>query len=72
MECKDILLKAFKDDNILSLSSWIEKKGIEFFEHAKKEGSEIVVAKMKEGINYNGKHKLLDNIKVMQDKDLLV
>lgn len=73
MERKAILTKAVKEGYNLSVSRWIEKNGIAFFELAKKENLEGIVAKKKNGLYHIGK-KTYDwiKIKVMQDEDLLV
>lgn len=73
MERKAILSKAVTEGHNLSVSRWIEKNGIAFFELAKKEDLEGIVAKKKDGLYYIGK-RTSDwiKIKVMQDEDLLV
>ncbi|MCM1439747.1 MAG: DNA ligase [Roseburia sp.] len=73
MERKAILSKAVKEGNNLSISRWIEKNGIAFFELSKKENLEGIVAKKKDGLYHIGKrtHDWI-KIKVMQDEDLLV
>ena len=57
----------------MSVSRWIEKNGVAFFELAKKENLEGIVAKKKNGLYHIGK-RTSDwiKIKVMQDEDLLV
>ena len=73
MERKEILSKAVTEGHNLSVSRWIEKNGIAFFELAKKENLEGIVAKKKNGLYHIGK-RTFDwiKIKVMQDEDLLV
>lgn len=73
MERKAILSKAVTEGHNLSVSRWIEKNGIAFFELAKKENLEGIVAKKKDGLYHIGK-RTSDwiKIKVMQDEDLLV
>ncbi len=57
----------------MSISRYIEGKGIAFFNLAKDQDLEEVVAKRKEGLYHIGK-RTSDwiKIKVMQDEDLLV
>lgn len=73
MERKAVLSEAVKEGNNLSISRWIEKNGIAFFELAKKEDLEGIIAKKKDGLYHIGKrtHDWI-KIKVMQDEDLLV
>lgn len=73
MERKAILSKAVTEGHNLSVSRWIEKNGVAFFELAKKENLEGIVAKKKDGLYHIGK-RTSDwiKIKVMQDEDLLV
>lgn len=73
MERKEILSKAVTEGHGLSISRYIEKNGIAFFELAKQEQLEGIVAKKKNGIYHIGKrtHDWV-KIKVMQDEDLLV
>lgn len=73
MERKEYLSKAITEGHNLSISRYIEKNGIAFFELAKKENLEGVVAKKKDGLYHIGK-RTSDwiKIKVMQDEDLLV
>ncbi len=73
MERKEILSKAVKEGHNLSVSRWIEKNGVAFFELAKKENLEGIVAKKKDGLYFIGKRTSeWIKIKVMQDEDLLV
>lgn len=70
---KEILSKEVTEGYNLSISRWIEKSGIAFFELAKKENLEGIVAKKKNGLYYIGKRTSeWIKIKVMQDEDLLV
>jgi len=73
LERKEILHKAVTEGNGLNVSRYIEKNGIAFFELAKQEQLEGIVAKKKDGLYHIGKrtHDWV-KIKVMQDKDLLV
>ena len=73
MERKAVLSKAVKEGNNISVSRWIERNGVAFFELAKKEDLEGIVAKKKDGLYHIGK-KTSDwiKIKVMQDEDLLI
>ena len=73
MERKEYLSKAVTEGHNLSLSRWIEKNGVAFFELAKKESLEGIVAKKKDGLYHIGKRTSeWIKIKVMQDEDLLV
>lgn len=73
MERKQILSKAVTEGHNLSVSRWIERNGVAFFELAKKENLEGIVAKKKDGLYYIGKRTSeWIKIKVMQDEDLLV
>lgn len=73
MERKEILSKAVTEGHNLSVSRWIEKNGVAFFELAKKENLEGIVAKKKDGLYFIGKRiSEWIKIKVMQDEDLLV
>ena len=73
MERKAILSKAVTEGYNLSVSRWIEKNGVAFFELAKKENLEGIVAKKKDGLYQIGKRTSeWIKIKVMQDEDLLV
>lgn len=73
MERKDILSKVVTEGHGLSISRYIEKNGKAFFELAKQEQLEGIVAKKKDGLYHIGKrtHDWV-KIKVMQDEDLLV
>ncbi len=73
IERKEILHKAVTEGYGLSVSRYIEKNGIAFFELAKQEQLEGIVAKKKDGLYHIGKrtHDWV-KIKVMQDEDLLV
>lgn len=72
-ERKEILRKAVTEGHGLSISRYIEKNGIAFFELAKQEQLEGIVAKKKDGLYHIGKraHDWV-KIKVMQDEDLYV
>ncbi|MCM1438722.1 MAG: DNA ligase [Roseburia sp.] len=73
MERKAILEKAVTEGHNLSISRYIEEKGIAFFELAEKENLEGIVSKKKDGLYHIGKktHDWI-KVKVMQDEDLLV
>ena len=73
MERKAILSQNVKEGNGMSISRYIEEKGIAFFELAKKESLEGIVSKKKDGLYHIGKktHDWI-KVKVMQDEDLLV
>ena len=73
MERKEMLNKAVTEGHGLSISRYIEKNGIAFFELAKQEKLEGIVAKKKDGLYHIGKrtHGWV-KIKVMQDEDLFV
>ncbi len=73
MERKEYLSKTVTEGHNLSVSRWIERNGIAFFELTKKEDLEGIVAKKKDGLYHIGK-RTSDwiKIKVMQDEDLLV
>lgn len=72
-ERKDILCKAVTEGHGLSITRYIEKSGKAFFELAKQEQLEGIVAKKKDGHYHIGKrtHDWV-KIKVMQDEDLYV
>lgn len=73
MKRKDILSKAVTEGHNLSISRFIEKNGIAFFELAKQEELEGIVAKKKDGLYHIGKRsREWIKIKVMQDEDLLI
>ena len=73
MERKEYLSKAVEEGLNLSISRWIERNGVVFFELAKKENLEGIVAKKKDGLYHIGKRTSeWIKIKVMQDEDLLV
>lgn len=73
MKRKEYLSKAVTEGHNLSVSRWIERNGVAFFELAKKEDLEGIVAKKKDGLYHIGK-RTSDwiKIKVMQDEDLLI
>ena len=72
-ERKVMLNKAVTEGHGLSVSRYIEKNGKDFFELAKQEQLEGIVAKKKDGLYHIGKrtHDWV-KIKVMQDEDLYV
>ena len=73
IERKAILSKEVTEGYNLSISRWIENSGIAFFELAKKENLEGIVAKKKDGLYHIGRRTSeWIKIKVMQDEDLLV
>ncbi|MBO7368985.1 MAG: hypothetical protein J6U25_01710, partial [Clostridia bacterium] len=55
LERKAYLSKCVKEGKNLSITRFIEKNGVAFFELAKKEGLEGVVAKKKDGLYHIGK-----------------
>lgn len=73
MERKSFLKNNIKEGFELSVSRFIEREGIAFFELAKKQGLEGVVGKKKNGKYYIGKRtKEWVKIKVMQEDDLII
>lgn len=73
MHRKSILEKEVTEGNGLSVSRYIEKSGIAFFELAKQQELEGIVAKRKDSLYHIGKRTHdWEKIKVMQDEDLLV
>ena len=73
MERKEMLSKNVKEGFNLSIFRYLSTNGVVFFEIAKKENLEGIVAKKKDGLYHIGKrtHDWI-KIKVMQDEDLLV
>ena len=73
MERKAILQEKVREGNGLSISRYIEEQGIAFFNLAKEQDLEGIVAKKKDGLYHIGK-RTSDwiKIKVMQDEDLLI
>ncbi len=73
MERKKILSENVKEGFNLSISRYVSTTGVAFFELAKEENLEGIVAKKKDGLYHIGKrtHDWI-KIKVMQDEDLLV
>ena len=73
MERKAILSEKVSEGIGLSISLYIEEKGMAFFELAKEQDLEGIVAKRKDGLYHIGK-RTSDwiKIKVMQDEDLLI
>lgn len=70
---KEYLTKHVKEGNGLSVSRYIEEKGVAFFGLAEKEGLEGIVAKKKDGLYLAGRRtREWLKIKVMQEEDLLV
>lgn len=70
---KEILEKNVKEGFNLSISRYISTQGKAFFELAKKENLEGIVAKKKDGLYHIGKRASeWIKIKVMQDEDLLI
>ena len=59
MERKAILSKAVREGNNLTISRYIEKNGIAFFELAKSQELEGIVAKRKDGLYHIGAHARL-------------
>ncbi len=73
LERKALLKKSVTEGNGLSVSRYIEEKGIAFFELAKAQELEGIVAKKKDGLYHIGKRtRDWVKIKVMQDEDLLI
>lgn len=73
MKRKEMMAENLSESNGLSISRYIEKDGIAFFDLAKKQGLEGIVAKKKDGKYYIGKRtREWVKIKVLQDEDLLV
>ena len=73
MERKKILSESVNEGNNLTISRYIESNGVAFFELAKSQELEGIVAKRKDGLYHIGK-RTRDwlKIKVMQDEDLLI
>lgn len=73
VERKAILQAKVSEENGLSISRYIEERGIAFFNLAKEQDLEGIVAKKKDGLYHIGK-RTSDwiKIKVMQDEDLLI
>ena len=70
---KEILSANINEGKNLSISRYIEENGKAFFELAKKEKLEGIVAKKKDGLYHIGKRtRDWVKIKVMQDEDLIV
>lgn len=73
LERKAVLQKSVAEGNGLSVSRYIEEQGIAFFELAKQQELEGIVAKKKDGLYHIGKRtRDWVKIKVMQDEDLLI
>ena len=73
LERKEILSENVREGFNLSISRYVSTTGVAFFELAKEENLEGIVAKKKDGLYHIGKrtHDWI-KIKVMQDEDLLV
>ena len=73
IERKSLLQAKVSEGNGLSISRYIEEQGIAFFNLAKEQDLEGIVAKKKDGLYHIGK-RTSDwiKIKVMQDEDLLI
>lgn len=73
MERKKILSESVNEGNNLTISRYIESNGVAFFELAKAQELEGIVAKRKDGLYHIGR-RTRDwlKIKVMQDEDLLI
>lgn len=73
MERKKLMNDFLTEGSNFSISRYIEREGIKFFELAKAQGLEGIVAKKKDGKYYIGKRtREWVKIKVMQDEDLYV
>lgn len=73
MERKKLMSNNITEGENFSISRFIERDGIKFFELAKQKGLEGIVAKKKDGKYYIGKRtREWVKIKVMQDEDLYV
>lgn len=73
LQRKNILQKNVKEGFGLSVSRYIEEYGKEFFNLAKKEKLEGIVAKKKDSLYFLGKRtKEWIKIKVMSDEDLII
>ncbi|HHU28284.1 TPA: hypothetical protein GXZ54_03910 [bacterium] len=73
IERKKLLAENIKESQYLVLSRYIEEKGNAFFDLAKKENLEGIVAKEKNSLYYIGKRsKSWLKIKVLQEEDVLI
>jgi len=73
MERKVILANIVTEGHNLGVSRYIKKNGIAFFELAKQQELEGIVAKRKDGLYHIGKRsREWIKIKVMQDEDLVI
>jgi len=73
MERKSLLQAKVSEGKGLSISRYIEEQGIAFFNLAKEQDLEGIVAKKKDGLYHIGKRTSdWTKIKVMQDEDLLI
>lgn len=73
MERKSLLANVFTETNQLSISRYIEEKGIELFQLAKQQNLEGIVAKRKDSKYWFGKNtKDWIKCKIMQDDDFVI
>lgn len=73
LERKALLQQYVAEGNGLAVSRYIEQQGIAFFQLAKQQQLEGIVAKQKKGLYHIGKRtRDWIKIKVMQDEDLLI
>lgn len=73
IERKKLLENNIKEDGLLSISRYIEERGIDFFEIAKAQDLEGIVAKLKTSKYYTGKRsKEWFKIKNMKDEDFII
>ena len=73
MERKKLLEKAFKENERLALSRYIEKEGTAFFELAKEQNLEGIVAKKKDSLyKMDTRTKEWMKIKFLKDEDFVV
>ncbi len=73
MERKKLLEKAFKENEQLALSRYIEREGTAFFELAKKQNLEGIVAKKKDSLyKMDTRTKEWIKIKFLKDEDFVV
>lgn len=73
MERKSILQKVVVENNILSVSRYIENNGIDLFNLAKQQSLEGIVGKKKNSLYWFGKRtKEWKKVKVMSDKEFII
>jgi bifunctional non-homologous end joining protein LigD len=73
MERKKLLGKAVKGNEWIAISRYIEEQGIKFYELAKRQDLEVIVAKRKESKYYMDKRtKVWIKIKDLKDDDFIV